>query len=947
MVLGYSYSLDCDSESGKNNFVDLEEFPALTKSKPISFSGVTWKNQVFVPTEDSVESVATGNNCLNVSKKRRLKKKKKQVVCSEESADDSSPAKCYDFCFFVSEEVESTNVNQPSFHETHFEFIKSQSKSDAIITNGNSHLTESSIVDVTNPFPVEDEGFVEGLIDCANNHLVSHSFPTNTSNVLSSGSIQHSIQSKPIYESRIISPTCSLNSTKDQMVALGLNHSVSNALKFHTNPIKCPIKEKALRNVRLTNTEQHARSMSPSNLTDIYLSSKDTNDLIDEDDMEGTDLLHLISNSLDRFNAIVHPRDNISTLTSGLGESRNMLSESESCNSYSQDCLFPTDVVTKPATILSADREYKLSNVMNIGNKLVQKHPNHSSLLFLNSEVEQTGKLLETNNSSYTTTKTSCSSFGRLPLSLSYSYSNEVPISSCQPNTTYYSNIPSTIPIDVTAPAVTKYVVPPTDSAQVKNVLTDKSKSCWPTLPVSVTQHNPKVLTSSIESNNLLVELINNNRNMLTDNDIEMLNYLNLDLKNLLCNVSTTNTSNTTAVHTTSVNSPSLHHGSVNNNKCNSMGLFVNQDENLWNHSKSFQSNMSLMHETQLLRHPSQSPQTTNLPPLSSKIFLQHSNTVSSTPVDIMKYECLNNDSDKLPMNSSDKMIFNTKCINNPNNKRNDNFIASFSLTSVNNSTGWSTEAINSLPCDTRDILARSHSVGYHQDTSITTSLSTIGPEVTTTTSCSINSTPIINVSYPFTTGNLSTNRLPIIGHSTSTSGKNKMTFGSLPLPMCTINSTVKNLNGSQQQEGFPTAHCRRQNNNHNIPSNISNISVCSVGTLNSVKQAGPNSQLSGNKSRCCTNSQMASGAVTTITPSDSLLYPGTELVNGKPVVAKWRRACSFYLRGHCKKEDCEFAHDLTKVTCKFWEMGECFKGSTCPFLHGYPPELNIEQQHS
>ncbi|KAG5452975.1 hypothetical protein CSKR_111788 [Clonorchis sinensis] len=67
--------------------------------------------------------------------------------------------------------------------------------------------------------------------------------------------------------------------------------------------------------------------------------------------------------------------------------------------------------------------------------------------------------------------------------------------------------------------------------------------------------------------------------------------------------------------------------------------------------------------------------------------------------------------------------------------------------------------------------------------------------------------------------------------------------------------------------------------------------------------------------------------------------------VGGKPVIAKWRRACSFYLRGHCKKEDCEFAHDLTKVTCKFWEMGECFKGPTCPFLHGYPPELLSQEQ--
>lgn len=58
-----------------------------------------------------------------------------------------------------------------------------------------------------------------------------------------------------------------------------------------------------------------------------------------------------------------------------------------------------------------------------------------------------------------------------------------------------------------------------------------------------------------------------------------------------------------------------------------------------------------------------------------------------------------------------------------------------------------------------------------------------------------------------------------------------------------------------------------------------------------------------------------------------------------RPFLAKSRRACSFYLRGHCKKEDCEFAHDLTKVTCKFWELGECFKGPNCPFLHGYAPD--------
>ncbi|KAL5107764.1 hypothetical protein TcWFU_005444 [Taenia crassiceps] len=76
---------------------------------------------------------------------------------------------------------------------------------------------------------------------------------------------------------------------------------------------------------------------------------------------------------------------------------------------------------------------------------------------------------------------------------------------------------------------------------------------------------------------------------------------------------------------------------------------------------------------------------------------------------------------------------------------------------------------------------------------------------------------------------------------------------------------------------------------------------------------------------------------------SSSSSTSSSEISSDKPVIAKWRRACSFYLRGHCKKEDCEFAHDLTKVTCKFWEVGECFKGLTCPFLHGYPPELLLE----
>ncbi|KAL3309593.1 CCR4-NOT transcription complex subunit 1 [Cichlidogyrus casuarinus] len=58
--------------------------------------------------------------------------------------------------------------------------------------------------------------------------------------------------------------------------------------------------------------------------------------------------------------------------------------------------------------------------------------------------------------------------------------------------------------------------------------------------------------------------------------------------------------------------------------------------------------------------------------------------------------------------------------------------------------------------------------------------------------------------------------------------------------------------------------------------------------------------------------------------------------------IAKANRACSFFLRGHCKKEDCEFAHDLSKVICRFWKTNSCIKGESCPFLHGYPVDAEM-----
>ncbi|XP_018023566.1 uncharacterized protein LOC108679461 [Hyalella azteca] len=50
-----------------------------------------------------------------------------------------------------------------------------------------------------------------------------------------------------------------------------------------------------------------------------------------------------------------------------------------------------------------------------------------------------------------------------------------------------------------------------------------------------------------------------------------------------------------------------------------------------------------------------------------------------------------------------------------------------------------------------------------------------------------------------------------------------------------------------------------------------------------------------------------------------------------------WRRPCTFFMEGTCRRKHCKFSHDLSTITCRFWQEGSCLKGSECPFLHGYP----------
>ncbi|KFM82046.1 hypothetical protein X975_03627, partial [Stegodyphus mimosarum] len=58
-----------------------------------------------------------------------------------------------------------------------------------------------------------------------------------------------------------------------------------------------------------------------------------------------------------------------------------------------------------------------------------------------------------------------------------------------------------------------------------------------------------------------------------------------------------------------------------------------------------------------------------------------------------------------------------------------------------------------------------------------------------------------------------------------------------------------------------------------------------------------------------------------------------------------WKRPCSFFMEGNCHRSDCKFSHDLSSITCRFWQENACFKGITCPFLHGYINEKETSVQ--
>lgn len=59
------------------------------------------------------------------------------------------------------------------------------------------------------------------------------------------------------------------------------------------------------------------------------------------------------------------------------------------------------------------------------------------------------------------------------------------------------------------------------------------------------------------------------------------------------------------------------------------------------------------------------------------------------------------------------------------------------------------------------------------------------------------------------------------------------------------------------------------------------------------------------------------------------------------------RKPCSFFIEGNCKRSDCKYSHDISNITCKYWEEGFCFKAHLCPFLHGYVTDPDLESDNT
>ncbi|CAL8108908.1 unnamed protein product [Calicophoron daubneyi] len=1066
-----------------NKIASTEEFPALTKSQPISF-GVMPNRKIrnlspLLPIVPGREAAST-----HTPKKKRIKRKKlstssesfiqKDVVHAKsglsttvaDTADRGPNSTCY-------------GSDAPIWHAKN-----SDSKLGRSVPITSEPLTS---------FRAEDEGFVEGLIEPTPTSPVCSSSPTDACSTVavvvsncatSVGSPSESVVSAA--HSNVERNSAKLSQTIQRTTNLGHEKTEQDSGKSIDGGIfgspdmpqlwenNSPAFGETSSSAQSSSTSS-GRSISGSPPTDevstrsfneVYLHSpvrdpvqptEDGDNDLDEDEMEGTDLLHLISNSLDRFNAIVHPHD-LSNLTSGLGASDGLLSD----NGFSSNlCEQPSTRVAKQFADLMSNEQLQFPPMSWLQSRLAASCPNRSPILIGQNQCafHVAGDCRGCNSSPpppafFPSSSGSGPSSSSRPVQASSNNHDNIttddsPVDRLLPTSSFSSNrINSNAESSFRSfcPQVRGLSVCPADQMSTTSGIVGSAGTAvgGDVTRAAQSQHTQASammsfsLYSGLQSSSLLdcnscvdaashMPIVGSVKNLAHSDSATIApwseslsksptkaaeiedNNSSTRLLNESVGAGQTNNADLDTI-VGSLDWLTLGNGSSGKwplggvggtNGTPSTGIFT-KNMHASEHLATVvgQSYPGYTSSSVTQRCAQQLPPDSSPPPLSD--------LANSAPLDrdpnVNCFHCLDTLECLIDGPGDNAFSFNgrndpigsdTKCRRSvlstclaasgggathdysswnrkptstatgltrirPSYFVSDNIGRSlgpntcFDSAELRTSDEMGFITSNATCSNTR--MARDSQRPLHGPTARTGSESTavsssLGPN--TFLSASIGASnfrtaiPDSNpdsLSYLITESSaLPSNQFPL-GSSFS--------YGLTCASSSNLHSKSPSRGLNNLQEGQRNILPRRYNNCHNpnlTAGHTQSSSSERPTAFSMVSQCPSSHRASSNGSSSMSSSPPRSGNISSSNKSSaaSSVADGSGVgvsENGKPVIAKWRRACSFYLRGHCKKEDCEFAHDLTKVTCKFWELGECFKGPTCPFLHGYPPELSEEQ---
>ncbi|KAF7232453.1 hypothetical protein EG68_09239 [Paragonimus skrjabini miyazakii] len=341
----------------------LDEFPALTKSAPISFVASPIRK-----TRTSSPVIKCNSNDKEISspsssvKKRRTKKSQKKSLALVENNSHMLFAADHP-CIAIDNNVQRLDCSSVAsiWHErgvsTKLQF--------------SSVRPTSSTTDLLPSIRVEDEGFVDSLVESVSSGLMVDTLSPITSDYRCDLT-KHKLRPSSNGDSCLSLWPADVTLPDSNRVGLGRRDSTSECNSIVFGSPELPRLWDSLRpdgKFAHTNTHGEETFSNPNHLTDARAPVQMIGEAMDqavvaaEELEDGTDLLHLISHSLDRFNAIVHPNE-LSNTTSGIGIIGSQASsdpDSSECGSWEQQRAAPGEEHLDGSAVEDEEREFNRS----------------------------------------------------------------------------------------------------------------------------------------------------------------------------------------------------------------------------------------------------------------------------------------------------------------------------------------------------------------------------------------------------------------------------------------------------------------------------------------------------------------------------------------------------------------------------------------------------------